>query len=632
MKEARILDCTLRDGSYSVDFQFTAKDTWLISSALEQAGIEYIEIGHGLGLSASQKGHGIAIETDEAYCQAVSGKLTQAKWGTFFIPGIGTLEDLDMLAGYGADFVRIGTDVNRVTSSELFIKKAKDLGLMVFSNFMKSYTVTAEEFTEYALRAEQLGTDVLVLVDSAGGMLPEDVTRYTETLRAKTKLPIGFHGHNNLDLAIANSMSALESGATYIDTSLKGLGRSAGNTITEILALVLMKKGYPCNLNVNTLMDIGEKFIKPFMREDKFDGLSMTSGFAQFHSSFMGIVLNFAEKHKVDPRELIVSLCQESQTHAPEELVNELARKLAQEKEQISTFKISLNDRYSDQTADIVKNAYALAAKKNKKLVYNLVHSDNNIPLSKNVQEDTNYVLLNGQGQSIAIFLPVIELLQKMDNVLYLIDTPFENALKEALPVPASQIIIYQDLDLWADSILEDLNEQYEGQTLYFCGQHAVRPFLENKALQFRFSTVEQADQAMVVVSFEKQPFQTLIQSGASFTSYYDATIGTIQLDSLPVTAPLVYRVDMAPTLFTYLKRKEAYRNLSQRRGRLKGDRFNLISGGILGHKGEIVVDDYRNPTVILGMANGQGGLEQEMSEYQDLLDSAQSYIVGLGL
>jgi 4-hydroxy-2-oxovalerate aldolase len=629
MKEAKILDCTLRDGSYSIDFQFTAKDTWLLSSALEQAGVGYIEIGHGLGLNASKKGHGIALETDEAYCASVSGKLTQAKWGTFFIPGIGTLDDLNMLASYGADFVRIGTDVNRIASAEQYIAYAKKLGLMVFSNFMKSYSVSAEKFAEYASQAEEMGSDVLVLVDSAGGMLPEDVSRYTSVLREKTKLQLGFHGHNNLDLAIANSMSALEAGATFIDTSLKGLGRSAGNTITEIFALILMKKGYPCDLNVNALMDIAEKFVKPLIREDKFNSLSMTSGYAQFHSSFMELVLGYSEKYKVDPRELIVSLCRESQTHAPEELVNTLAKNLAQEKSQIATFKISLNDHYIDQTEDILKNAASLATKKTKKLVYNIVHSNRNIPLSPNVQEEASYVLLNGQGQDFSVFQSVIESLRNLDNIIYLVDQPFE---KEASVL--DNVIIYNDLDLWADSLLEDLNEMFRKKTLYFCGQHVVREYLENKSKLFQFTTTANAELASVVVSFERTAFQTLTAhaSASAFEHYYDATIGTILLDQLPGEEPLVYRVDMAPTVFSYIKRKEAYRNLSRRRGRMSGEQFNLISGGILGRRGEIVVDNYRNPTVILGMANGQGGLEQNMMEYQEILDMAQSYITGLGL
>jgi hypothetical protein len=444
-------------------------------------------------------------------------------------------------------------------------------------------------------------------------------------LRAQSALPLGFHGHNNLDLASANSLAALDAGASFIDTSLQGLGRSAGNTITEVFALTLKKRGVDCgDLNVNMLMDIAEKFVKPLLREDKFTGISMTSGYAQFHSSFLENILHYSETYKIDPRELIVRLTRESQTHAPDDLLTALSEQIASEKDSIASFKLSLNDRYLDQPEAILKNAYSLAVKQNKKLVYNLVHSDRPVPLSRNVQQDAHYILLNGQGPDLDLFEPILSHLRTMDNVRYLVDSHF-GPLTEGWD-PAT-VFRYDDFAVWADSVLEDLNESFPGQPVAFCGAHPVREALERCASRYQFQRVIDPAEAQVLVSFEAPAFSSLGPL-PSVQVVYDAVIGTVPFQ----TERPVYRVNMAPALFALIRQKEAYRKLVKRRGRRIGERFNLISGGILGQQGEIVVDDFQNPKVILGVADGRGGLEQDIQPYQDVLDTAQSYITGLGL
>ena len=138
-----ILDCTLRDGSYIIDYQFTDEDTYIISLGLKRAGVKLIEIGHGTGIGSSEAGKGKAAATDEEYINAAKAALegSDAKFGMFFIPGIGTMEKLEKAAKLGIDFVRIGTNITEVDQAEKYIKKAKSLGLMVFANLMKSYAV-----------------------------------------------------------------------------------------------------------------------------------------------------------------------------------------------------------------------------------------------------------------------------------------------------------------------------------------------------------------------------------------------------------------------------------------------------------------------------------------------------------
>ncbi len=332
MAPVEILECTLRDGSYAINFQFTATDTAQIAGALEQAGFPYIEVGHGIGLGASEKGMGAAAETDEAYMRATAETLTSARWGMFCIPGIATLDHLDLAAGYGMNFVRVGTNVTEVRSSKPFIERAKQHGMMVCSNFMKSYASTPEDFAELALMSQDFGTDVIYIVDSAGGMFPDDIRRYAEAVRKRTSITLGFHGHDNLGMGVANALAAIECGASLVDSSLQGFGRSAGNTPTEHLLCALDRQGMPSGIDPVDVMDIGERFIVPLITARGTASMDLVAGYAQFHSSYMGVIREFAGKYAVDPRRLIIAVCARDKVNAPRALVEEEARRLADAK------------------------------------------------------------------------------------------------------------------------------------------------------------------------------------------------------------------------------------------------------------------------------------------------------------
>ncbi|MDP7640504.1 MAG: 4-hydroxy-2-oxovalerate aldolase, partial [Candidatus Hydrogenedentes bacterium] len=325
-----ILDATLRDGSYVIDFQFTAEDTSLIASTLESAGVGLIEVGHGLGLGAAREGKGEQPASDEEYLTAAANALKSARFGAFFIPGIGTEDDLRLAADCGVHFVRIGCNVNALDEAAPLIEAAKKLGFTVFSNLMKSYAVPAEEFGACGKRAEDCGTDVLCLVDSAGGMLPEDVAEYLCAARAACGLRLDFHGHNNLSMAVANTVAAYDAGATILDTSLQGMGRSEGNAATEATVAILQKRGLLEHIDVNALLDASGAFVRPLLRNKGFSSLGITSGRAKFHSSFLGRVMEAAKAAAVDPRDLILRLCEFDQIEAPGELVNRVAAEVAE--------------------------------------------------------------------------------------------------------------------------------------------------------------------------------------------------------------------------------------------------------------------------------------------------------------
>lgn len=328
MKKPRVLDTTLRDGSYAINFQFTARDTAIIAGQLEQAGFELIEIGHGVGLGASQRNYGTAAESDEAYLAAAADTLNRAMWGMFCIPGVADLADVDLAAKYGMKFIRVGTDVKDVADSQPFIERAKRHGMFVCANYMKSYAVDPTEFARNAKLSESYGADVVYVVDSAGGMLTRDMELYFRAVQDSCGIRTGFHGHDNLGLGVANAVRAAELGVDIVDCSLQGMGRSAGNTPTELFIVVMERLGVALGFDPLRVMDIGEKYIKPLIQYDGLNSIDIVSGYAQFHSSYMGVIREFSSRFGVDPRKLIIALCERDRVNAPRALVEELARSL----------------------------------------------------------------------------------------------------------------------------------------------------------------------------------------------------------------------------------------------------------------------------------------------------------------
>jgi len=333
MRQVNILDCTLRDGSYAINYSFTSADTSIICRELENAGVKYIEIGHGVGLNGSNAGYGNAMQTDEEYMIAAKSALTKAKFGMFCIPGIANLEDIDLAAKHGMGFIRVGTNVTEVAESEEFIKKAKKAGMFVAANFMKSYAMEPPKFAEMAKLSESFGADMVYIVDSSGGMFPEQIGDYFKAIRKITDIPLGFHGHDNIGLAQINSIEAAEMGITFIDTSLQGLGRSSGNAATELVVAALMKKGYNLEIDLLKIMDVGQKYIQPLLPNKGRMPLDIVSGYADFHSSYMKHIQKYSAKYQVDPSILIIEFCKIDKVNLDENLLDQIAQQLKKDKD-----------------------------------------------------------------------------------------------------------------------------------------------------------------------------------------------------------------------------------------------------------------------------------------------------------
>lgn len=339
-----LLDTTLRDGSYTINFGFTASDTASIVGALDEAGFKYIEIGHGVGLGASEKGFGQAAETDESYLQAAAGAVKNARFGMFCIPGVASLNDVDLCASYGMGFLRVGTNVDEVSQAQPYVARAKKHGMFVAANFMKSYASDPASFALRAVEASAMGVDCVYIVDSCGGMLPSDIDAYFSAVREISDVPLAFHGHDNLGLGVANTIRAVENGAVMVDSSLQGLGRSAGNAQTEMLLVVLERMGMSQDIDPLAVMDIGEKYIRPMIRRMGYSAIDIVSGWAQFHSSYMGLVRKYSSKYQVDPRRLIIEICKEDKVHVSDELAEAVAARLKEHAE-VTTARFGF-DRY----------------------------------------------------------------------------------------------------------------------------------------------------------------------------------------------------------------------------------------------------------------------------------------------
>ncbi|WP_375585598.1 hypothetical protein [Cyclobacterium xiamenense] len=327
-----IIENTLRDGSYVIDFQFTKDQTQKVVSELDQMGFEYIEVGHGLGLGAYNNPKcGFSAENDEVYIQTAREAATNAKIVSFFIPGIGSIEDIRIAKSNGLDFIRCGININDFRNLKPYAEEAKKQSLTLAINLMKSYAVKSYEFSQIVQEIDswQLA-DVIYLVDSAGCMFPNEVAEYIDRTRQNISTPLGFHGHNNLSMGIANSIQALQSGATYIDTCVRGMGRSAGNAQTEIFIWALKKLGIDVGIDLYDLYQFADNTLVPMM--DRPQGLTSEEihiGVSKFHTSYMSMVEQSAAKYNVPKKRLIKAASDVNCLNPSQELFADVAQMIS---------------------------------------------------------------------------------------------------------------------------------------------------------------------------------------------------------------------------------------------------------------------------------------------------------------
>ncbi|OBF87931.1 4-hyroxy-2-oxovalerate aldolase [Mycobacterium sp. 852002-51163_SCH5372311] len=248
-----ILDTTIRDGSYAVNFQYTGEDLRNIIVDLDVAGIPYIEIGHGVTIGANAA-QGRAAQTDEEYLRIGRSVVRNAKLGAVIVPALAPIETVD-LAGDHLDFLRMCVLADEFDNVTPFVERARAKGLEVSIQLVKSHLFDPDVLAKVAGQAYDAGVGIVYVVDTTGTFLPEDVRRYVETIRAASDVTVGYHGHNNLGMAVANTLEAFDAGADFLDGTLMAFGRGAGNCQTECLIAALQRRGHLPSIDLDRILD-----------------------------------------------------------------------------------------------------------------------------------------------------------------------------------------------------------------------------------------------------------------------------------------------------------------------------------------------------------------------------------------
>jgi 4-hydroxy-2-oxovalerate aldolase len=338
-KKIKILELCMRDGMHALRHQFTAREMAEVCKELDTVGVDSIEFGHGNGLGGSSFQYGFSPSTDLEYIQAVSKVVTQTPLSVIIIPGIGTREELQAAKDHGVKIARFCTEMTENDVAEQHIGMALDMGFEARALLPRPRALSVEETVHYALKAEKYGAKVIYILDGGGSMLPDMVFERTKAMRdaLKSETEIGFHGHNNLQLAVANSIAAVQGGATHIDCTMKGMGAGAGNCPTEIFTAVMDRMGYETGVDLYKAMNVAEDVVKPLFKRMVnpmgFDQDTLMLGYAGTYSSFLLFAKRAAERYGVDSRDVIREMGERGCTEGQENLCIECAYDLAMAKE-----------------------------------------------------------------------------------------------------------------------------------------------------------------------------------------------------------------------------------------------------------------------------------------------------------
>lgn len=319
-----ILDCTIRDGGYATKNNWTPDALRRIVSTLSAAGIRFIEIGNSFGLGSYHK-FSLPLSDKEFMDNCLPYK-GDSHIGMFFY--YGTIDDMKWFKDCGGEFLRVGANTNDIEVAIKHIKNAKSVGLMVSCNVMKTYSISRYKLTHMAEKIVDAGADCIYIVDSAGGMLPRQVAGYIEAIKEFYDIHVGFHGHNNLLLANANSLAAVEAGATFVDGTLKGVGRGAGNAQLESLVAIFQKAHIlPNSCNALELASTAEEVIGDLMPKGS-SKREINVGMVNFHDSFTNLLETVSQTYGVDPDALMAEVCKINIINPSKELFEFAAKRL----------------------------------------------------------------------------------------------------------------------------------------------------------------------------------------------------------------------------------------------------------------------------------------------------------------
>jgi len=328
-------DMTLRDGMHPKRHLMTLEQMTTIATALDAAGMPLIEVTHGDGLGGSSVNYGFPAHTDAEYLGAVIPLMRQAKISALLLPGIGTVDHLKMAHELGVHTIRVATHCTEADVSEQHITMARKMEMDTVGFLMMSHMNDAAGLVKQARLMECYGANCVYITDSAGHMLPEDVRSKLGAVRQalKPETELGFHGHHNLAMGVANSIAAVEIGATRIDAAAAGLGAGAGNTPMEVFIAVCSMMGIETGVDVAKIQDVAEDRVVPIMDHPiRIDRDALTLGYAGVYSSFLLFAKRAEKKYGISAREILLELGRRGMVGGQEDMIEDAALTMARER------------------------------------------------------------------------------------------------------------------------------------------------------------------------------------------------------------------------------------------------------------------------------------------------------------
>ena len=339
-KKITVHDMCLRDGMHPKRHQITVDEMVTVARAMDDAGVPLIEVTHGDGLGGTSVNYGFPAASDEEYLTAVCKEMNNAKVSALLLPGIGTVDHLKMAVDCGISTIRVATHCTEADVSEQHLTMAASMPELDTVGFlMMAHMIEPEELLVQLKMMEDFGANCVYITDSAGYMLPDDVTSRVALARAELKpeTELGFHGHHNLAMGVANSIAAVAAGANRIDGSMAGLGAGAGNTPLEVFIAVCDRMGIETGVDTFKAMDIAEDLITPMMDEQvRIDRDALTLGYAGVYSSFLLFAKRSAAKYNLSSRDILVELGRRRTVGGQEDMIEDLALDMARAQKESS--------------------------------------------------------------------------------------------------------------------------------------------------------------------------------------------------------------------------------------------------------------------------------------------------------